>query len=161
LSLCSRCGASVSRSAEQVYRRGQGRYPLLCDSCMLQEMDRRASERATCESCGRRIERLRRNAITRMERQGLSPVRLCLTCLKKQLDSSTSDTYSGPSYAADTLPQMDDWGETIPVSSSSSEHRVLCPWCLSTLPHEDLVKLKRGHRVTCAECGSTLTSDNQ
>jgi len=159
LSLCSRCGARVGESAEQVYRKGQGKYPLLCDACMLWEMDRRSSERATCESCGRRLELLRRNAITRMERQGLSPPRTCLTCLKKQLDSSHADTPSITSPRANQLLQMDSRVESKQPHPSIREQRVLCPWCLSTLSDQNLAKLRWGHVVTCDDCGTTLTSD--
>lgn len=161
MSLCSQCDARVSMSAEQVYRRGQGKYPLLCDACMLWEMDRRSSERATCESCGRRLELLRRNAITRMEREGLSPPRTCLTCLKRQLDSSLNGTPPIPSPGKNQLLEMDNWVERKQASLSSGEHRVLCPWCLSTVSDQNLAKLRWGHVVTCDDCGTTLTSGIQ
>jgi protein-arginine kinase activator protein McsA len=161
LSLCSKCGTRVGVSAEQVYRRGQGKYPLLCDACMLWEMGRRSSERATCESCGRRLELLRRNAITRMEREGLSPPRTCLTCLKKQLDSSLASTPSFTSPRTNQLLQMDNRAESKQTPHSISEHRVLCPWCLSTLSDQNSAKLRWGHVVTCDDCGTTLTSDIQ
>lgn len=146
-------------SAEQVYRRAQGKYPLLCDACMLEEMDRQSSERVTCESCGRRLGLLRRNAITRMEREGLSPTRTCLTCLKKQLDSSHAETPSITTSRPDQFPQMENWAESSQTSPSIRERRVLCPWCLSALSARNSARLNRGHVVTCDDCGTKLMSD--
>jgi len=148
--LCSWCGDPISNSAAEVYLKGDGRYPLLCDSCMLKEMDRKISERRVCESCGGPMEYLRRIAIKRMEHKGYSPQRLCLTCLRKQLDVGVIVPHR---FSKDGVAQvlfMDEWGP-------SSTKTIVCPWCLSSLSSDNIEGLRKGELIRCDYCRTTMT----
>jgi len=159
LPFCSWCGSQVSESAEIVYRKAQGRYPLLCESCMLWEMDRRSSERFACVRCGGEIDFLRRFAIRRMEEEGISPQQLCLDCLRRQLDVVVADPHRSPKEAMTQVLLLDDWLKEKWPSPFRQDFNVLCPWCLAFLSFEKISRLRKGELVSCDDCGTTLTSD--
>ncbi|MFQ5831403.1 MAG: hypothetical protein ACE5H4_01730 [Candidatus Thorarchaeota archaeon] len=146
-------------SAERVFRRGEGRYPLLCEPCMLREMIRRSAERVLCESCGRRIESIRRIAIRDMEGHGQSPSRLCLACLRKQLDESATAPYVHPRHGTKRGLYRDDRPPDGSPFIQRTKHKVLCPWCFFSLSSKDITQLVEEGEIHCHDCGATLTPD--
>ncbi len=156
---CVRCGTQVGDSAERVFHRGKGRYPLLCEPCMLREMIRRSAERVLCESCGRRIESIRRIAIRDMEGNGHSPSRLCLACLRKQLDESVSAPHVHPKHGTKRGLYRNDWTADRSPFIQRSEHKALCPWCFFSLSPQNIAQLVEEGEIHCHDCGATLTPD--
>ena len=157
---CFRCSKSVSPTAEEVCRQSGSRYPLLCESCLLLEMDLRIAERRFCESCGSPLSFYRRFIMMQRKRQGTTPLRLCLTCLRKKLDSererATSDARLGPQI---TEHKTSEHEPEPMIDTQTGEIRWACSKCLRLLSTASIERFTTGRPVHCEHCGIWMKSE--
>jgi DNA-directed RNA polymerase subunit RPC12/RpoP len=149
--VCTRCGRPVSREGEDIYRQRKGQYPLLCDICLLAEMDMRITERRFCVSCGNPLSPYRLYLMVQIKRQGGIPLRLCFNCLRKYMDKTrptpTIIEHNGPE------PSIEHLDESEQDFAIELNHEWVCPRCLTPLSSANLDRLNNGRLAHCDYCG--------
>ena len=149
--VCTRCGSSVSKEGEEVYRQREKQYPLLCDKCLLSEMDMRITERRFCVSCGNPLSPYRLYVMVRTKRKGGNPLRLCFDCLRKEMDKkrphSAMIAQTGPEIF---IEKLEENGQDFVIELN---HKWVCPRCYTPLSTANLNRLNNGLLVHCDQCG--------
>lgn len=149
--VCTRCEKPVSKEGEEVYRQRKDQYPLLCDKCLLSEMDMRITERRFCISCGNPLSPYRLFLMVQTKRKGGTPLRLCFDCLRKEMDKerpySSLMKQNGPEII---IGNKDENGQDFAIEL---DHKWVCPRCYNPLSTANIDRLNNGLLAHCGQCG--------